>query len=185
MSTEQCDRINPKKVSVRAVGAEELQSFMKSEGAVYHRLSTYVEAVLITSRPRLRPWFLPSHCITCIFLHTVVRFPHPHIARVIEALETEERGETSYLILPHVYGNLHLHLAKERSLAPAKARDYFHQIASAVCHCHSHGIALRDLKLGKVMFLDAEESQLALVDLSGSEVVGHSPTVHDQKGSPA
>lgn len=61
-----------------------------------------------------------------------------------------------YLIFPVNYGNVHAYLLAKKRLREEEAAHLFRQMVAAVKHCHSNGIILRDLKLGKFVFTDKE-----------------------------
>lgn len=87
---------------------------------------------------------------------------HDHINEIEEVL----LGETqAYVFFPCSYGDLHSYVRSRRKLKEAEAMRLFWQIVSAVQHCHENGVVLRDLKLRKFVFKDAEKTQLKLEGL--------------------
>ena len=84
------------------------------------------------------------------------------------------------------HGDLHTYVRSKGYLVEPLARTLFMQIAAAVCHCHHNAIVLRDMKLGKLMFGDAECTRVVVADMDGAQVLSRGESVlHDQRGSPA
>lgn len=61
-----------------------------------------------------------------------------------------------YLISPATFGNLHSYIYSKSSLKETEAKSLFKQMVSIVNFCHSKGVILRDLKLGRFVFTDKE-----------------------------
>ena len=80
------------------------------------------------------------------------------------------------LVQPKVDMDLHTYIRKRGRLPLAEARALFGQLVAAVAHCHSLGIVLRDLKLGKVFFADETHERIVLGDLEGAQLM---PTPED------
>ena len=53
-------------------------------------------------------------------------------------------------------GDLHSHVRVRKRLRENEARRLFRQMCEVVKTCHEQGIVLRDLKLRKFVFADAE-----------------------------
>ncbi len=112
--------------------------------------------------------------------------PHPHLARVLDTIEPLDAATPGCVVLPAMPGgDMHTLVRRHGALPEAVARVYARQLLSAMAHAHERGIALRDLKLGKLMFADAAHTHLVIADLSGAEFVGPGGMVADQRGSPA
>lgn len=60
------------------------------------------------------------------------------------------------LISPATYGNLHSYIYSKSALKETEAKSLFKQMVSIVNYCHSKGIILRDLKMGRFVFTDKE-----------------------------
>lgn len=109
---------------------------------------------------------------------------HDHINEVEEIL----LGETqAYVFFARNYGDLHSYIRAKRKLKEAEASRLFNQIVSAVRHCHQNGIVLRDLKLRKFVFKDAERTQLKLEGLEDACVLDdeEDDRLSDKHGCPA
>jgi len=117
--------------------------------------------------------------------------PHPNLPKVRCCIDPQSPNEPSCLVFPKLSGgDLHTFVRSKRTsqggLSETTTQQLFRQIASAVSHCHSNGIVLRDIKLGKILFTDSTRSRVVLADLDGAEVMSRqSPLLNDQKGSPA
>ena len=53
-----------------------------------------------------------------------------------------------------MYGDLHQHLRQKQRLHETEAVLLFKQLVRLVCNAHAKGIALRDIKLKKIVFED-------------------------------
>lgn len=108
---------------------------------------------------------------------------HDHINEVEEVL----LGETQvYVFFARNYGDLHSYVRDKRKLKESEAIRIFGQIVSAVDHCHENGVVLRDLKLRKFVFKDAERTQIKLDGLEDACVLStDSDWLADKHGCPA
>jgi serine/threonine protein kinase len=79
---------------------------------------------------------------------------HEHIAELQEVIVGEKNV---YAFFAHHHGDLHSYVRSARRLKDTEAANLFAQIASVVAHCHEAGVVLRDLKLRKFVFKDAEK----------------------------
>lgn len=78
---------------------------------------------------------------------------HEHLSSISEII----LGETkAYVIFEKHYGDLHSYVRQRKRLKEDEACRLFQQIVSAVEHCHTNGIVLRDLKLRKFVFKNPE-----------------------------
>ncbi|XP_067117102.1 tribbles homolog 2-like [Osmerus mordax] len=84
---------------------------------------------------------------------------HPNINQVLDVILGEAR---SFVFFPRSFGNLHALLRTCRRLHEDTARILFRQLVSAVAHCHSHGLVLRDIKLKTFVFKNKERTVLML-----------------------
>lgn len=78
---------------------------------------------------------------------------HPHINSLHEVLLGDK---TAYLVFPPCSGDLHSYVRQRKRLKEGEARRLFRQIADTVRACHAQGIVLRDLKLRKFVFCNAQ-----------------------------
>lgn len=117
--------------------------------------------------------------------------PHPNLPRVRCCIEPTTATEPSCMVFPSLTGgDLHSFVRANRSadggIPEALAQRLFRQITSGVSHCHSHGVVLRDIKLGKIVFTNPSRTEVVIADLDGAEVISRqAPLLSDQKGSPA
>uniref|UniRef100_H2Z4X5 Protein kinase domain-containing protein n=1 Tax=Ciona savignyi TaxID=51511 RepID=H2Z4X5_CIOSA len=82
--------------------------------------------------------------------------------------------------------NLHSYVRSKRRLAEVVAAPLFHQVVAAVAHAHGHNIILRDLKLRKFIFRDAERNELMLESLDEACVLDNDDDfIADRHGCPA
>lgn len=58
--------------------------------------------------------------------------------------------------LPFKQGDLHSYVRVRKRLRESEAKRLFRQMCAVVKSCHEQGIVLRDLKLRKFVFADAE-----------------------------
>ncbi|RWS26012.1 tribbles 2-like protein, partial [Leptotrombidium deliense] len=95
--------------------------------------------------------------------------------------------EKTYILFSRSYGDLHSYVRTEKRLKEPEAAKLFYQIASIVADCHRNGIVLRDLKLRKFVFKDAERTQLKLETLDDAIVLENSEDdrLSDKHGCPA
>lgn len=75
------------------------------------------------------------------------------VHRTSEVLIT---GGHAFVFSDVSYGDLHQYLREKKKLKEMEAASLFHQIVELVEDAHSRGIALRDIKLKKFVFEDAE-----------------------------
>ncbi|KAK7091356.1 tribbles homolog 2-like [Littorina saxatilis] len=109
---------------------------------------------------------------------------HDHIAAAQEII----LGETkAYIFFPHSFGDLHSYVRQKKRLSEAEARGLFRQIVAAITHCHDNGVILRDLKLRKFVFQDAERTTLQLEGLEDAVVLSDDDldVLKDKHGCPA
>lgn len=71
-------------------------------------------------------------------------------------LDIQIAGENAFVISNPVYGDLHQYLRQKRRLSETQAAPLFQQLVRLVCKAHARGIALRDIKLKKIVFEDPE-----------------------------
>lgn len=77
-----------------------------------------------------------------------------HISRISEII----LGETkAYVLFERSHGDLHSYVRQKKRLREEEASRLFRQVVAAVAHCHENGIVLRDLKLRKFVFQDADK----------------------------
>ncbi|XP_025832976.1 tribbles homolog 2-like, partial [Agrilus planipennis] len=109
---------------------------------------------------------------------------HPRVSSLHEVLVG---SRYLYLVFPEAHGDLHSYVRSRRRLRESEARKLFRQIAEAVQACHRNGIVLRDLKLRKFVFADAQRTELKLESLEDAVVLEEpeSDLLHDKRGCPA
>nr|XP_032808773.1 tribbles homolog 2-like [Petromyzon marinus] len=93
---------------------------------------------------------------------------HPHVCALLEVVLGER---SAYALHERAHGDMHAHVRAARRLAEPEAARLFRQIAGAVAHCHGAGVVLRDLKLRKFVFADADRTTLKLESLEDAYVL--------------
>ena len=104
--------------------------------------------------------------------------PHPHIVRLLEVVVDHS---SLALVLEHLPGGELFHFVVESgALSEQQAQGVFAQVALAVDHMHTHGLAHRDLKAENVVFDDGDGPQgvghVKLVDFGSSAPIASSCT---------
>ncbi|KAG9268733.1 hypothetical protein AMEX_G17735 [Astyanax mexicanus] len=94
-----------------------------------------------------------------VYLHLPV---HPSLP---EITDTVVQDMMAYVFFDLSYGNMQTYVQTSRSLEEDEASQLFHQMVSAVAHCHCHDVVLRDLKLRRFVFKNKERSRLMLASL--------------------
>ncbi|XP_017769993.1 PREDICTED: tribbles homolog 2 [Nicrophorus vespilloides] len=109
---------------------------------------------------------------------------HPRISSLHEVFICDRH---LYLVFPRAHGDLHSYVRSRKRLRESEAKKIFRQIAETVHLCHSSGIVLRDLKLRKFVFADAQRTELKLESLEDAVVLEEpdSDWLHDKRGCPA
>jgi serine/threonine protein kinase len=110
--------------------------------------------------------------------------PHPGLPKLVNSLEAP--NGTGVIVIRSLGDDLHSYVRDEKKLSEDIAKKLFFQLVLAVNHCHSHRIVLRDMKLGKIFFIDEAKTEIIIGDLDGAQEIPHNnPLLCDQKGSPA
>ncbi|KAL7039929.1 hypothetical protein ACKWTF_000182 [Chironomus riparius] len=109
---------------------------------------------------------------------------HPNVNFLEKVIQNSTQ---SYLFFEPSQGDLHSHVRVRKRLRENEARRLFRQMCEVVKTCHEQGIVLRDLKLRKFVFADAERTHIKLESLEDAIVLDN-PTedlLHDKRGCPA
>jgi tribbles-like protein len=69
--------------------------------------------------------------------------------------KNDSKGFVYAIFEPH-FGDLHLYMKEKKRLNETEAKSVFKQCVEAVNDCHQNGIIVRDIKLKKFVFLNAE-----------------------------
>ena len=120
--------------------------------------------------------------------HALSNQPHPNMPRVRSCLRASDGKERAYVVFDAYFGDLQSYMRSRQDspLPEAQVLSLFSQLVVALVYCHSNRIALRDMKLGKVMFSDAEHTRIVIADLTNAGFMPVSVNVvHDKQGSPA
>ncbi|XP_022105780.1 tribbles homolog 2-like [Acanthaster planci] len=110
--------------------------------------------------------------------------PHDNISQIQEVLIGEEKAYAFFL---RDYGDMHQYVRSKRKLKEEEASRLFYQMVLAVVHCHEAGIVLRDLKLRKFTFKNAQRTELMLEGLEDAYILDNSnrDLLCDKHGCPA
>jgi serine/threonine protein kinase len=120
--------------------------------------------------------------------HALSNQPHPNMFNVRCCLRASDGKERTYVISDAGYGDLQSYMRSRQDspLPEAQALTLFSQLVDALVYCHRNRIVLRDMKLSKVMFSDANHTRIVITDLTNAIIMPVSVNVvHDQQGSPA
>lgn len=71
-------------------------------------------------------------------------------------LDVQVTSENAFVISNPTYGDLHQYLRQRRRLSETQAAPLFQQLVRLVYKAHRRGIALRDIKLKKIVFEDQQ-----------------------------
>ncbi|XP_057557972.1 tribbles homolog 3 [Hippopotamus amphibius kiboko] len=123
-------------------------------------------------------------CEALAVLEPYSRLPrHGHVARPAEVLRGTQH---LYAFFPRPHGDMHSLVRRRRRLPEPEAAALFRQMATALAHCHQHGLVLRDLKLRRFVFTDPERTKLALENLEDACVLtGPDDSLWDKHACPA
>ncbi|XP_005414773.1 PREDICTED: tribbles homolog 3 [Chinchilla lanigera] len=109
--------------------------------------------------------------------------PHQNVARPKEVLLGPE---LLCAFFPRTHGDLHSLVRSRRRVPEPEAASLFRQMASALAHCHQHGLVLRDLKLRRFVFANCERTKLVLENLEDACVLtGPDDQLWDKQACPA
>ncbi|KAG7460720.1 hypothetical protein MATL_G00201830 [Megalops atlanticus] len=108
---------------------------------------------------------------------------HQNINQIVEIL----LGDTkAYVFFEKSHGDMHSFVRTCKKLREDEAARLFHQIASAVAHCHDNRLVLRDLKLRKFVFKNEDRSLVKLESLEDACILqGEGDALSDKHGCPA
>jgi tribbles-like protein len=88
--------------------------------------------------------------------------PHPHISGISEVVI----GATCAYVMHNTYigcqEDLHAYVRRRRRLSEPEAARLFAQALEAVAHCHRNNVIVRDIKLRRFVFTDAQRTLLQL-----------------------
>jgi len=93
-----------------------------------------------------------------------------------------------YVIYNKFYGDLHSYMKEKKRLDEVEARHIFSQCVEAVDECHQNGIIVRDIKLKKFVFTDAEKTKIALTNPEDCLILdddAEDDLIKSQQGCPA
>ena len=113
---------------------------------------------------------------------------HENMPNVRCCLRASDGNQRSYVIFNPYYGDLYSYMRSRNGvlLPEVQAISLFSQLVDALVYCHTHRIVLRDMKLGKIMFSDANHTRIVIADLTNAIILNQSVNmVYDQCGSPS
>ncbi|KAM6147621.1 tribbles homolog 3 [Erethizon dorsatum] len=109
--------------------------------------------------------------------------PHQNVARPQKVLLGPE---LLYAFFSRTRGDMHSLVRSRRRVPEPEAASLFRQMASALAHCHQHGLVLRDLKLRRFVFVNRERTKLVLENLEDACVLtGPDDLLWDKQACPA
>ncbi|XP_033041882.1 tribbles homolog 3 isoform X1 [Trachypithecus francoisi] len=109
--------------------------------------------------------------------------PHKHVAQPTEVLAGTQ---LLYAFFTRTHGDMHSLVRSCRRIPEPEAAALFRQMATALAHCHQHGLVLRDLKLCRFVFTDRERKKLVLENLEDACVLtGPDDSLWDKHVCPA
>lgn len=88
--------------------------------------------------------------------HTKAHLFFSGLEGVHPILDVQVTEENAFVISNPTYGDLHQYLRQKRRLSETQAAPLFRQLVQLVFRAHSKGIALRDIKLKKIVFEDKQ-----------------------------
>lgn len=100
-----------------------------------------------------RQWYCRQYSLAKLMVLSPLLFAS--IDRTNQPQEVCVVGQEAFLVYSGAYGDLHSHLRQRRKLGELEAAKYFRQIVELLCSAHANNIVLRDLKLKKFVFSDA------------------------------
>ncbi|XP_016094982.1 tribbles homolog 1-like [Sinocyclocheilus grahami] len=108
---------------------------------------------------------------------------HKNIAQIKDIVLGESKA---YVFQEKDFGDMHTFVKSSKRLPEDLASKLFHQVVSAVNHCHQVGIILGDLKLRKFVFSDEKRAQLKLEGLEDCHILcGEDDSMFETHGCPA
>lgn len=81
---------------------------------------------------------------------------HPHINTAAEVIVGSSSVYIMHLANKDVTEDLHAYVRRKRRLSEQEAASLFAQALEAVAHCHRHSVVVRDVKLRRFLFADAD-----------------------------
>ena len=100
--------------------------------------------------------FLQVFHITRYWESLAAYFQVPAHTNLNQIIDTVIGDTMAYVFFEYSYGDLHSCLRSLRKFREDEAARLFHQIVSAVAHCHDNGVIMRDLKLKRFVFKDKD-----------------------------
>lgn len=160
---------------------------LTSEAAVSSHSASFTtyEAVNVLSEEKFMCKVLPIDCYQELLTPYYRVGFHEHITQLHEVIVGVK---CAYAFFACHHGDLHSYVRASRRLRDTDAAHLFAQIASVVAHCHEAGVVLRDLKLRKFVFKDAEKTHLMLENLDDACVLDgetDDDQLSDRHGCPA
>jgi serine/threonine protein kinase len=173
-------------LSAKLVSAAHFPAFLKGEAIILREVRLYFHPHL----PRVIKAFKPAclhqhgHCLRARHHRPLVRSSHPVSAAIgkppagavskVAARHPNRRNHSSTIdhsspgcvLFQPYYGDLFSMVRMHGALPEEVACRLFAQMASAVLHCHSLGIVVRDLRLGNMLFADASLTRVVIADLA-------------------
>ncbi|KAI4905450.1 hypothetical protein NFI96_028080 [Prochilodus magdalenae] len=107
---------------------------------------------------------------------------HPNLSQLTDIVIGER---VAYAFFHQSYSDMHTYVQTSRRLEEEEASRLFHQMASAVAHCHNNNVVLLDLKLRTFVFKNQERTMLALSKLEDAYMIeNRDDSVYGKHGCP-
>ncbi|CAO1367145.1 unnamed protein product [Diamesa tonsa] len=145
--------------------------------------SSFYKCVDITTQKMLVCKIVNNPCSNLLTAHFRLD-GHPNVNFLEKVIQSTNQ---SYLFFEPSQSDLHSHVRVRKRLRENEARNLFRQMCEVVKSCHEQGIVLRDLKLRKFVFADAERTQLKLESLEDAVILENASEdlLQDKRGCPA
>jgi len=96
-----------------------------------------------------------DRCQSVLLPFSVVS-PHPHVNGAAEVIVGASSAYVMHRADRAVTEDLHAYVRRKRQLSELEASQLFAQALEAVAHCHRHSVVVRDVKLRRFLFADAD-----------------------------
>lgn len=118
-------------------------------------------------------------------IQALTRLNHRHVIKLVEVLAAADSDQVFIVTEFAKCGDLFEMIADRGRLAEDVGRHYFHQLISAVRHCHARGVFHRDIKPENLLLDDKWALKLSDFGLCSVSDPGRpGPALHEPCGTP-